>query len=169
MQSKPQRHSRQRQVILEELRKLHSHPTAFALFELVRRRLPKISLGTVYRNLEVLSRAGAIQKLEFSSGEARYDGTAHDHDHLRCVRCGCVDDAPAVPLAPWGGTSEDWCGYHIFGRRLEYYGLCPRCQAAEDVDSLPEASNRRKQANTLSQPNQQETGHAQSEGSGSFQ
>ena len=66
-----QRNTRQRQVILEELRCLESHPTAAALHAIVRRRLPKISLGTVYRNLELLARKGMIQKLESAGAEAR--------------------------------------------------------------------------------------------------
>ena len=69
-----QRTTRQRQVILEELQKLQSHPTAAALYEIVRRRVPKISLGTVYRNLELLARTGLIRKLEFAGAEARFDG-----------------------------------------------------------------------------------------------
>jgi len=55
---KTQRNTRQRQVVLEELRKLTSHPTAAELYEITRARLPKISLGTVYRNLEVLAENG---------------------------------------------------------------------------------------------------------------
>ena len=69
-----QRNTRQRQVILEELQKLTSHPTAAVLYDIVRRRLPKISLGTVYRNLELLARMGMVQKLELAGGEARFDG-----------------------------------------------------------------------------------------------
>ena len=57
------RKTRQRRVILEELQSVKSHPTAIELFELVRRRLPRVSLGTVYRNLDLLARAGFIEKL----------------------------------------------------------------------------------------------------------
>ena len=103
---KTQRNTRQRQVILEELQKLTSHPTAAGLYEIVRRRLPKISLGTVYRNLELLARTGLIQKLEFGGGEARFDGNVDRHDHVRCVRCGRVDDISAPPLDLFGGADE---------------------------------------------------------------
>ena len=67
------RNTRQRRIILEELRGVKSHPTAVEIFERVRRRLPKISLGTVYRNLDLLTRLGMIQKLEWSAGEARFE------------------------------------------------------------------------------------------------
>jgi Fur family ferric uptake transcriptional regulator len=122
------RNTRQRKVILEELRKLRTHPTAVALYTIVRRRMPKISLGTVYRNLELLSRTGTIQKIEFAGGEARYDGTVEHHDHLRCVCCGRVDDTPGPPLEVMGGGKEDWGGYKVLGHRLEFYGVCAKCQ-----------------------------------------
>ena len=64
-----QRKTRQREVILNELQKLKSHPTAVELYEIVRQILPKVSLGTVYRNLELHARHGYIQKLEFSGWE----------------------------------------------------------------------------------------------------
>ena len=86
------RHSRQRQVILEELQKVTSHPTAVELHAMVRDRLPSVSLGTVYRNLDLLARLGQIEKHEYSSGEARFDANMAEHDHLRCIRCGRVDD-----------------------------------------------------------------------------
>jgi Fur family ferric uptake transcriptional regulator len=132
-----QRNTQQRQVILEELRKLTTHPTAAALYALVRCRLPRISLGTVYRNLEMLNRLGIIQKLEYGGSEARYDGTAGHHDHVRCVECGRIDDVPPPPLALSGIEVNDWGGYKILGHRLEYLGLCPECQTREQNSQFP--------------------------------
>jgi Fur family transcriptional regulator, ferric uptake regulator len=130
-----QRHTRQRQVILEELQKLTSHPTAAVLYTIVRRRLPKISLGTVYRNLELLARMGMVQKLELAGGEARFDGRVARHDHVRCVRCGRLDDVSAPPLDLFEGAANDWGGYQILGHRLEFFGVCPQCQRRrDDVD-----------------------------------
>jgi Fur family transcriptional regulator, ferric uptake regulator len=123
-----QRNSRQRQVILEELQKLHSHPTAAGLYQIVCRRLPKISLGTVYRNLELLTRTGIIQKLEFGGAEARFDGNPTHHDHVRCVKCGKVDDIHGPPLDPMGGVKNDFNGYCVLGHRIEFYGVCPQCK-----------------------------------------
>ena len=140
-----QRNTQQRQLILEELQMLKTHPTAAALYALVRCRLPKISLGTVYRNLEMLSRRGIIQKLEFGGGEARYDGTVEQHDHVRCVSCGRVDDVSAPPLDLQaldlqGDRDNDLGGYKIIGHRLEYLGVCPECQAADAKNGAPEGS-----------------------------
>ena len=93
----PQRNTRQRKVILEELKKLKCHPTATELYEAARSRIPKISLGTVYRNLELLASNGIIKKLEFSGAEARFDGNTSKHYHARCIHCGRVDDVCGLP------------------------------------------------------------------------
>lgn len=127
-----QRNTRQREVVLEELCKLHCHPTATGLYEIVRRQLPKVSLGTIYRNLELLSRMGIVRKLEFSGSEARFDGNVTEHDHIRCVRCGCVDDVGGAPLALSIGKHHDCRGYNVVGHRLELLGICPDCDRSLD-------------------------------------
>jgi Fur family transcriptional regulator, ferric uptake regulator len=137
IQSNVHRNTRQRKIILEELRKLSTHPTATALYAIVRRRMPKISLGTVYRNLEFLNRMQMIRKLDFGSEEARYDGNLSDHDHLRCILCMRIDDLPGPPLALSGEKQEDWNGYEVLGRRLEYFGICPQCRGRRNKQSKP--------------------------------
>ena len=78
-----QRNTKQRQVILEELQKVTSHPTAAGLYDIVRLRLPKISLGTVYRNLERLASAGTIRKLELGGAQQNTLHTVASLDHDR--------------------------------------------------------------------------------------
>ncbi|MCJ7604005.1 MAG: transcriptional repressor, partial [Desulfobulbaceae bacterium] len=68
------RMTKQRQVILEELRKVKTHPTADDMYQMLRKKMPKISLGTVYRNLEILSESGIIQKLDVGGTQKRFDG-----------------------------------------------------------------------------------------------
>ena len=123
-----QRNTRQREVILEELRRSSAHPTATQVYDLVRRRLPKISLGTVYRNLDLLARMGMIQRMETTGAETRFDGDVRPHNHVRCTACGRIDDlaGPAVELSPEG--RRDFAGYQILGHRLEFVGLCPKCR-----------------------------------------
>ncbi len=122
------RNTRQRELILAELRKSLAHPTAAELYDLVRRRLPKISLGTVYRNLDLLARMGIIQRLEMAGAETRFDGAVRPHDHIRCAGCGRIDDVtgPPVDLAPERG--RELGGYQVLGHRLEFVGLCPQCR-----------------------------------------
>ena len=122
------RMTRQRRVILEELRALRSHPSADELYEIVRRRLPRISLGTVYRNLDLLAREGAVLRLEQPCGGRRFDGDTRKHYHVRCSCCGKVDDIFVEPPAKLHELAGKACGYEIENHRLEFTGICPRCR-----------------------------------------
>lgn len=120
--------TKQRRVIVEELNKLKTHPTATVLYELVRKRLPRISLGTVYRNLEMLSDAGIILKLETAGTQKRFDGTVENHYHVRCVQCGQVDDLSFSLLEDVEDTLRGLSDYKILSHRMEFQGICPSCQ-----------------------------------------
>lgn len=122
------RQTRQRTMILDELRKCRSHPTAEEIYGRLRGFLPRISLGTVYRNLDLLARRGDIQRLPAGSGACRYDGNAARHPHVRCGVCGLVADIENPPPLPLPEDIE--CGgFTVLGARLEFDGLCPDCAA----------------------------------------
>ncbi|MFH1990832.1 MAG: transcriptional repressor [Pseudomonadota bacterium] len=121
------RMTRQRKLILDVLRQVNAHPGADEIYDMVRKRLPNISLGTVYRNLEVLSESGEIQKLELGGTIKRYDWNPNKHYHIRCTRCGRVDDAPIAPLKQLENELYGATVYTIIGHRLEFVGLCPAC------------------------------------------
>jgi Fur family ferric uptake transcriptional regulator len=127
-QNRKLRMTHQRQVILEEIKKVDTHPTADEVYEMVRRRLRHISLSTVYRNLDILSEYGMIQKLELGGGQKRFDGRTEKHYHIRCIRCGRVGDLTTTKTLDienaLGGKSD----YEIVGHRLELLGLCPKCK-----------------------------------------
>ena len=125
------RHTRQRQIILEELQREKTHPSAQEIFARVRNRLPKISLGTVYRNLEQLAAHGLIRKVEGGGGQRRFDGDLSEHYHVRCLYRGRVDDAPLPMLSRLNQTFGKISDYAIMGHRLEFFGICPRCREAE--------------------------------------
>jgi len=128
------RNTRQRREILRQLRNTKKHPTAQELYELVRRVVPNISLGTVYRNLQRLVAVGEIRALK-AGGQTRFDGDTAPHAHVRCVQCGRVADAPAPQptLQPPAGPEVE--GFTIVGYQLEWLGICPQC-AANDQDQL---------------------------------
>ena len=121
------RMTEQRRVILDELRRHNNHPSADELYERVRSRLPRISLGTVYRNLEILSELGEIQKLELSGSLKRFDGIPNKHYHIRCIECDRVDDAPIAPLNQIEDELYGATVFEIIGHNLEFTGLCPAC------------------------------------------
>lgn len=127
--------TRQRQVILEELGKTKSHPTADEIYEMVRRRLPSISLGTVYRNLEVMSRSGIIRKLELGGTRKRFDAKPEDHYHVCCVNCGRLDDIPFKPILNIEAAFGNVCNYQVIGHQLVLTGLCPNCEKRKSQDT----------------------------------
>ena len=118
----------QRRIILEELKKAKTHPTADEIFQSVRRRLPSISLGTVYRNLEIMSESGMIMKLEVSGTVKRFDATTSDHYHVRCKECGRIDDVDLEPFRLIDQAVKGITDYEILSHRLEFIGVCPSCQ-----------------------------------------
>ena len=82
----------QRRTMVDELKKLRNHPTAEEFYEVIRRKTPKVSLASVYRNLELLSKSGLIRKVEAGGPQMRFDGNTSQHCHLRCDNCGRVID-----------------------------------------------------------------------------
>lgn len=123
----PLRMTNQREMILRELKKSKKHLTADELYERVKKYMPRISLATVYRNLEILSDVNMIRKLEISGRQKRFDSELEDHDHIYCVECHRIDNLDIgdkqvrLPM-------EETHGYTITGRRLEVTGICPKCQ-----------------------------------------
>lgn len=120
--------TRQRRMILQELQKMTTHPTADQVYDMVRKKLPRISLATVYRNLDLLAQDGLIRKLGTAGAQMRFDGNPVDHHHIRCTRCHRVDDLPAGTVMVKDKGVGERTGYRIAGLHLEYNGLCPECQ-----------------------------------------
>ena len=122
--------SKQRKVILEELRKVKTHPTADEVYDMVRKIIPRISLGTVYRNLEFLSNKGLVLKLGAPGAQKRFDGTPEPHPHIRCEVCTAVADVECevtIPDIPDAYAA----GYKILNTNVEFVGVCPKCQKAQ--------------------------------------
>jgi Fur family ferric uptake transcriptional regulator len=122
------RMTRQRTIILEELGKARTHPAADEIYSRVRQRLPRISLGTVYRNLDVLAKAGLIAKLEIAGGPRRYDVCIEDHCHIKCVNCGRIEDIFVSPGTGFEEGPSKRTGYRITGHHVEFTGVCPKCE-----------------------------------------
>ncbi len=120
---------------MEELRRCTSHPTAADLYEIVRVRLPKISLGTVYRNLELLAKSGDVRKLDSGGNGARFDPEMHRHHHIRCLECGRVDDVTARTSGDAGTMADKLDGWQVFEQRVEFVGTCPDCLSKKSQTS----------------------------------
>ena len=115
-------------MILEELRLCRNHPGADEVYLRVRERLPHISLGTVYRNLELMASRGMIRRLDTSSGQKRFDPVTEQHCHFRCNSCGKIEDIPFAVEFPELDPQNPWVRERrIMGAQPEYFGLCPDC------------------------------------------
>lgn len=125
-QSPRTRETRQRRLVYETVRKSHSHPTADAIFERVRKAMPKISLGTVYRNLAVLKSEGMIREIAGPDRKAHYEADLSTHAHFICTECESIMDVDGCPEVQWEGL-KDLVGCEIFVQSTEFTGRCPSC------------------------------------------
>ncbi|HHW54420.1 MAG: transcriptional repressor [bacterium] len=122
------RKTRQRALILKILRDTKSHPTADWIYNEVRKEIPDISLGTVYRNLRLLKEMGEIQELQWGSTYSRFDGNPEEHYHFNCEKCGQVLDVDIDVQRYLEEKVEEKHGWKVTKHRLEFWGLCHDCQ-----------------------------------------
>jgi Fur family peroxide stress response transcriptional regulator len=126
------RGSKQREAILRILQSTDIHPTADWIYDQVRKVIPNISLGTVYRNLNLLKDEGLIKEVTiYGSSSARYDANLEPHHHFICLVCNSVYDLPV--------QDENVNVSHLVSGRdlkikfvkLDIFGICDKCQAKE--------------------------------------
>ena len=127
---KAQRMTRQKKVILDVLCATTSHPSAEWIYQEARKEIPGISLGTVYRNLNLLRDNGEILELCYGSGQSHYDGLVAQHYHFCCEGCGRVFNIDLPVLSQIEARARSVSPFRIDGHRLEFYGLCDVCKEA---------------------------------------
>lgn len=121
------RNTSQRRIILEELRKVKTHPTADLIFKMARRRISDISFGTVYRNLSFLQDEGQIIKLSLGRRACRYDGNPKAHYHFYCLTCAGVFDLDKGILYRLDKLIKKQSGFEVKYHRMAFYGYCRKC------------------------------------------
>lgn len=121
--------TRQRAAVFNYLSQVNTHPTAEEVFIAVKRKLPRISLATVYKNLEALVECGLATKLTYGNDSARYDIRTDPHHHTRCLGCGRISD---VDLEPDQEASlkkiKPQPGFEVREYRVELLGYCRQCR-----------------------------------------
>jgi Fur family peroxide stress response transcriptional regulator len=122
------RKTKQKEAILEVLRGTNSHPTADWIYNEVRKEIPNISLGTVYRNLRLLCESGEISELDLCGTLARFDARQDNHYHFRCEKCGLVFDVDLPVDAEIDRRAAQKTGFEVSYHRLEFRGVCKSCQ-----------------------------------------
>lgn len=121
------RNTKQRTLILDIVRTHGDHPTAEDIYRDVRERNPKVSRGTVYRNLNLLEETGDIISIEAPGGN-RFDRRCDPHAHVICCSCGAVRDAMIEHDYALDGMVERQTGYTVTRHETLFYGICPSCQ-----------------------------------------
>lgn len=123
-----QKYSRQREIIRNFMRDRTDHPTADVVYMNVRKEIPNISLGTVYRNLMLLAQTGELAKVEVGDGTVHFDPLTDEHGHFICEDCGTVSDLFFdCDDALTKKAEQEMPGAKINSRTITFRGLCPAC------------------------------------------
>ncbi len=121
------KYSKQRELVLETVMENPIHPTADTVYAMVREQEPNISLGTVYRNLNLLAEQGILRKIPMPAASDRFDGRTDPHYHIRCSGCGQLFDLPLAELAGLDEQLKNLSGFLVTGYQILFEGLCPEC------------------------------------------
>ena len=126
----------QRKAVLEALKEARGHPSAEDVYLIVKRKNPRVALGTVYQALSVLEEIGVLGSKHWSDSPTRYDLNLQPHLDIRCAACGAVSEVPGVEL---GGLEENIrhnTPYEVTRTTLVVEGLCPSCKEARSHEVL---------------------------------
>src|SRR5574344_1517708 len=127
--SMQQRYSAQREKIRMGLVKFCFHPTAEQLYSKLKPANPKLSLATVYRNLNELAKSGEIKKIEGLSEKVHYDHNTEEHYHMICLKCKCITDLPAEMAESLKDVLKDLKDFEVQSYDIIVKGLCAKCKA----------------------------------------
>ena len=119
----------QRRAVLDALEDFGGHPSAEEGYLAVKKRNPRVALGTVYQALSVLEEIGLIEAKRWSESPVRYDLNTEPHHDIRCVRCGAVAEVRGVELGDFAAHIRANTPYEVTSASLVIEGLCPACQA----------------------------------------
>ncbi len=121
------RKSRQRERIYEFIRSRMDHPTAQHVYDALKKEMPSISLGNVYRNINILVEEERLTRREFGDGMERYDAIPGSHYHFICDTCKTVVDFPMMSQDLINKKARGMTQNHISGHTILFYGMCDKC------------------------------------------
>ena len=123
------RYSIQREMILNTVLEDHTHPSAESVYNHLKGENNDLSLGTVYRNLNILAKNHMLKKISIPNGSDRFDGTLSEHQHLVCTKCGKVTDVYISELEKIHNNVLDRSGFDINFASLAFEGICNECRS----------------------------------------
>ncbi len=132
-------YSIQREAVLKELQINNNHFTADELYGILRKKVPQISLATIYRNLECLAKHGKIRRVSSFAAQKRFEGNTDFHFHIRCSQCGKLTDLPsevciALDIILLGKAAELDCKTYY----LEFLAECDECLEKSEKTKIKE-------------------------------
>ncbi|HWP84687.1 MAG TPA: transcriptional repressor [Terriglobia bacterium] len=132
----------QRQLVRRIVEDSRDHPTAQSVYERARQQIPSISLGTVYRNLQLLVEQGQLLERKIGNRPARYEARRQRHYHICCLRCGALEDLSVPYQEILDRRVQKLVRYKLQEHRMEFYGICPQCQSGARPRTKPAAMGR---------------------------
>lgn len=120
----------QRRAVLEALKEAGGHPSAEDVYLIVKRKNPRVALGTVYQALSVLEEIGIIGSKHWSESPTRYDLNVNPHLDIRCAKCGAVDEIPGIGIEDLEARIRENTPYEVTSASLVIEGICPACRRA---------------------------------------
>lgn len=117
----------QRKAVLDALKEFKGHPSAEEVYLVVKKRNPKVALGTVYQALSVLEEIGLVEAKHWSESPVRYDLNTEPHYDIRCTRCGVVAEIPDMELEDFVERVRENTPYKVTNAALVIEGVCPDC------------------------------------------
>lgn len=127
MTDKFYRYSSQRARVLEILKNTDTHPTADWVYETLKKEFPKLSLGTVYRNIGILIEQGLVKRIQSGSTFDRFEANTTAHYHLICEKCGKIMDFKMTEKNELEKQASLETDFEIHGHRVDFFGLCSQC------------------------------------------
>ena len=122
----------QRLAVLKILASSEGHPSVERIYEQVKADFPTTSLATIYKTVALLKELNEVLELGFPEGGNRYDGNKpYPHPHMICIKCKNIMDPELMSLKQLTEEAAQKTGYKIIGNRLDFFGICPDCQAKE--------------------------------------
>lgn len=118
----------QRLAVYDMLSHTTEHPTAEMIYQKVKEQYPTMSFATVYKSVEIFSKLGVIQVLNTGEDSFRYDAETSEHPHIKCTKCGRVNDVSHLDARAVESLVENETGFKVNGHQFYFYGICPDCQ-----------------------------------------
>ena len=136
----------QRRVIYETVMSMHGHPSPELIYDAVRRKIPSISLATVYKNVRTFLDSGMLREVSLHHGSLRVEPNESEHHHIVCVRCRQITDLEpdGISAAPARIKQRLPRGFRVTRIAVDVLGICASCAAREKENSISTKSKRRE-------------------------